>query len=76
MLVGDQRAALIGRVSMDSIALDLRGVQAELGAVVTLWGRGLPVEEIAARAGTISYALFCGISARVHRQYEENGEEI
>ena len=70
VLVGEQRAALIGRVSMDSIALDLRGVQAEPGAVITLWGQGLPVEEIAASAETINYTLFCGISARVCRQYE------
>ncbi len=70
VLVGDQRAALIGQVSMDSIALDLRGVQAELGAVVTLWGQGLPVEEIAVRAGTLSYALFCALTPRVHRNYQ------
>jgi len=33
---------------------------------VTLWGEGLPVETIAAHAGTIAYELLCGITGRVH----------
>jgi alanine racemase len=35
------------------------------GAPVTLWGEGLPADEVAAAAGTIAYELFCGITARV-----------
>ncbi|MDC8446439.1 MAG: hypothetical protein LV471_11005, partial [Nitrosomonas sp.] len=30
-----------------------------------LWGKGLPVEEIARHAGTISYELLCAVSKRV-----------
>jgi alanine racemase len=30
-----------------------------------LWGAELPVEEIAAHAGTISYELLCAVSQRV-----------
>jgi alanine racemase len=72
VLVGNQRAPLIGRVSMDSISIDLRGIPgAASGDEVTLWGRGLPAEEIAARAGTITYELFCSVSARVHRKHIE-----
>lgn len=68
VLVGGRRVALIGRVSMDSISLDLRQAPGTLpGDDVILWGRGLPVEEIAQSAGTINYALLCGLSARVHR---------
>ncbi len=68
VLVGGQRVALIGRVSMDSITLDLRKAPGtQLGDEVILWGRDQPVEEIAHSAGTINYELLCGLSARVHR---------
>jgi len=70
VLVQGQRAALIGRVSMDSITLDLRPVpEAGTGDEVILWGQGLPVEEIARAAGTISYDLLCGVSPRVRREF-------
>ncbi len=69
VLVGGKRVALIGRVSMDSISLDLRQAPGtQPGDEVILWGRGLPVEEVAHQAGTINYALLCGVSARVPRQ--------
>jgi alanine racemase len=32
---------------------------------VTLWGEGLPADEVAASAGTISYELFCALAQRV-----------
>lgn len=67
VLVNGQRAALIGRVSMDMIAIDLRGHEAARpGDKVILWGKGLPVEEIAAAAGTIPYELLCGVTQRVN----------
>ncbi len=66
VLVNGRRAALIGRVSMDMICLDLRGrPEARIGDPVTVWGAGLPVDEIARHAGTISYELLCGVSQRV-----------
>ena len=66
VLVGDRRVPLIGRVSMDLITLDLREApQAQVGDRVTLWGEGLPVETVAAHAGTIAYDLTCGMTRRV-----------
>lgn len=66
VLVNGREAALIGRVSMDMITLDLRQhPAAQIGDSVVLWGEGLPVERIAQAAGTISYVLLCGITARV-----------
>ncbi|MBA2238766.1 MAG: alanine racemase [Lysobacter sp.] len=65
VLVGDRRTQLIGRVSMDLMAIDLRGIQAGVGDTVTLWGPELPVETIAAAAGTIGYELTCSITRRV-----------
>ena len=73
LLVGSTRAAIIGRVSMDLIAIDLRAApDAEVGDRVVLWGRELPVEEIAAHAGTISYDLTCGMTRRVLFVEDEN----
>ncbi len=62
VLVGGRRCPLIGRVSMDSIAVDLRGApDAAAGDEVVLWGPGQPVERLASAAGTISYELLTGI---------------
>jgi alanine racemase len=66
VLVGDRQVPVIGRVSMDLITLDLRDApHAKVGDRVTLWGPELPVEIIAAQAGTISYDLTCGMTKRV-----------
>jgi alanine racemase len=68
VLVNGRRAGLIGRVSMDMITVDLRGVRdPRVGDRVVLWGEELPVDEIAAAAGTISYELLCRVTARVPR---------
>jgi alanine racemase len=66
VLINGHRVPLVGRVSMDSISVDLRtqpGVK--VGDPVVLWGKGLPIEEIARAAGTISYQLLCCITNRV-----------
>lgn len=66
VLVGGHRTQVIGRVSMDLMTIDLRGVpDARVGDPVTLWGPELPVETIAAAAGTIGYELTCSITRRV-----------
>ena len=63
--VNGQPAQVIGRVSMDLMAVDLRGVDARVGDPVVLWGPELPVERIAEGAGTIAYELTCSITRRV-----------
>jgi alanine racemase len=66
VLVGGKRVPIVGRVSMDLITIDLRDApQAKVGDRVVLWGDGLPVEEVAAQAATISYDLTCGMTRRV-----------
>lgn len=66
VLVDGHEVPLVGRVSMDMLAVDLSGhPQATVGDIVTLWGQGLPVERIAEAAGTIAYELVCGITQRV-----------
>ena len=73
VLIDGVRAGIVGRVSMDMIAIDLRGAAAaRIGSGVTLWGRGLPVEEIAAHADTIGYELTCGVTRRVRFVEDDN----
>ncbi|MEO8009099.1 MAG: alanine racemase, partial [Betaproteobacteria bacterium] len=57
---------MAGRVSMDMMCVDLTNVpHARLGSPALLWGEGLPVEDVAAAAGTVSYELFCALGRRV-----------
>lgn len=66
LLIRGQRVPIAGRVSMDMITVDLRKTpQAQVGDAVSIWGEGLPAEEIARHAGTIPYELFCGLTQRV-----------
>lgn len=70
VLVDGVRCPLIGRVSMDMLAVDLSGhPDAARGAPVVLWGDGLPAEEVARHAGTIPWALLCGVTDRVRLEY-------
>ncbi|CAK0771156.1 alanine racemase 1 [Gammaproteobacteria bacterium] len=66
ILVNGRPASLLGRVSMDMLCVDLTNhPDARIGDPVLLWGKGLPVEEIAAAAGTIPYELLSHIARRV-----------
>jgi len=64
--VDGKRTRLLGRVSMDMLAVDLTSLPGSgVGSAVTLWGDGMPVEEVAAAAGTIGYELLCAVAPRV-----------
>ena len=58
------RRPLLGRVSMDMIAVDVTGADVEAGAVAELWGAHLPVAAVAAHCATIPYELLCAAGAR------------
>lgn len=68
--IGGEIRPMIGRVSMDMIAIDL-GLESTInsGQPVTLWGEGLPAEQVASFADTIPYELVCAISQRVAMRY-------
>ncbi len=75
VLVNGRRMPLIGRVSMDMLCVDLRAQpDATAGMPVVLWGRGLPVEEVAESAGTIAYQLLCNVAMRVPRVEVDAGQ--
>ena len=65
VLINGRKVPVIGNVSMDMIAVDLGENSTDtVGDIVTLWGSGLPVEEIAPWAGAIPYELVCGVMNR------------
>jgi alanine racemase len=60
--VGGERRQVVGAVSMDATAVELAG-PVPAGTPVTLVGRGVPLEEHARVAGTLTYELACGIDS-------------
>ena len=67
--INGHRAPLVGRVSMDMVAIDVTELPAiAVGDPVVLWGEGVPVEEVARCAATIPYELLCGVSQRVQHE--------
>src|SRR5947209_5152371 len=64
VLVRGRRAPIVGRVSMDLVTIDVTDVPgAAAGDEAVLLGDGITADEIAARTDTISYEVFCSISA-------------
>ena len=60
--VDGQRTRVLGRVSMDMMAVDLTGLPgAGPGSHVELWGARIPVADVAASAGLIPYELLCNV---------------
>ena len=68
ILVNGRRAQVIGRVSMDLVTVDLRGIEAHVGDEVECWGSSLPIDEIARASGTISYELMCQVSGQLRAE--------
>jgi alanine racemase len=75
VLVGGHESRIIGRISMDTLTIDLTELpEAGPGDQVTLWGSSdLAVERIALAAGTIAAQLLSGLTARVPRLAAERG---
>ncbi|MFZ3037924.1 MAG: alanine racemase [Rugosibacter sp.] len=66
VLVAGQRTRTLGRVSMDKLCVDLTGLEkVGVGDTATLWGEGLPADDVATAAGTVAYELFCAVTPRV-----------
>lgn len=81
MLVGGQRAPVVGRVCMDQCMLDVTDIKdAREGMTVTVFGTdggaGLPVEEFSELSGTINYETVCLIGKRVPRVFLRGGKVV
>ena len=69
VLINGQRAAVVGRVSMDMITVNVSGLKVQAGDEVILWGREPLAEDIARRSETIAYELFCHAGCHGKREY-------
>jgi alanine racemase len=70
VLVRGRRAPVVGRVSMDLVTIDVIDVpDVSLGDEVELLGETITAQELAEKTSTITYEVFCRISARVPRVY-------
>lgn len=70
--IGGIPVPIAGRVSMDSITLDVTGVPDALlapGAPVELLGPHQTIDDVAADAGTISYEILTQLGHRYAREY-------
>ena len=66
--IGQQLLPVVGRVSMDMIAIDVSNMQVEIGTPVELWGKQRLVDDVAVANGTIGYELLCRLSNRPQRK--------
>ncbi|HEY6993157.1 MAG TPA: alanine racemase [Xanthobacteraceae bacterium] len=72
VIVAGRRCPLVGRVSMDLIAVDVTDLaegSARRGDLATLIGDGLSVDDLATGMGTIGYEVLTNLGRRYHRVY-------
>jgi alanine racemase len=66
--IDQQLVPVVGRVSMDMMAIDVTNITAEIGTKVELWGVHRLVDDVATANGTIGYELLCRLSNRPLRK--------
>ena len=70
--VREQLAPVVGTVCMDMTMIDVTGIPGiKQGDEVIVFGRQIPIQDLANWAGTIPYEIMTGISERVKRVYYE-----
>ncbi len=70
VFIRGERQKLIGRVTMDQVMAALPDdSDISAGDEVELFGKNIPVEEVATFADTITWEIFTGITPRVQRVY-------
>jgi alanine racemase len=70
--IGEHAVPLVGRVSMDTITLDVTGVpesETAFGAMVDLIDKRHGVDDVARLAGTNGYEILTSLGGRYHREY-------
>ncbi|MDE2447178.1 MAG: alanine racemase, partial [Alphaproteobacteria bacterium] len=68
--VAGARAPIVGRVSMDVMAVDVTDIpDAQVRSMVEIFGPNIPLDEAAAAAGTISWEVLTHLGNRYCRRY-------
>jgi len=60
---------ILGRISMDALAVDVTGLEVAEGDRVELFGRNRPIDDAARDTGTIAYELLTSVGGRVDRTH-------
>jgi alanine racemase len=69
VLVNGKRAPVVGNVCMDMTMVDVTGMEANEGDEVIIFGKDLPIGEVAERIKTIPYEILTSTSERVKRVF-------
>jgi alanine racemase len=69
VLVNGKRAPVVGNVCMDMTMIDVTDIDAQEGDEVIIFGRDLPISEVAQKIGTIPYEILTSTSERVKRVF-------
>jgi alanine racemase len=73
VLVKGKRVPVVGNVCMDMTMIDLTGIEATEGEEVIIFGRDLPIQDVAASISTIPYEILTNTSERVKRIFVSEG---
>ncbi|MCB2129372.1 MAG: alanine racemase [Rhodobacteraceae bacterium] len=73
VMINGQRCPMVGRVSMDSLAVDITNL-GEDPEMICMIGDEQPVDAVADMAGTIGYEILTSFGARYEKTYREAGE--
>lgn len=80
VLIKGKKAPILGRVCMDQFMVDVTGLDAKVGDLVTLAGKDgdeeILIDELSVLAGTFNYEFVCDLGKRVPRVYLKDGEVI
>jgi len=76
ILLGGDRVPVAGRVCMDHLMVDAGDHAVRPGDEVELFGRAVPVDDVAEWAHTVSYEVVCGVGTRVPRVYLRQGRPV
>ncbi len=69
VFLNGKRCPIVGRVSMDMMAVDVTSVNVETSDWAEIFGKNIPVDEAAGWAQTISYELLTHLGSRYARHY-------
>ena len=69
VFVKGKRVPIIGNICMDTCMIDITDTDATIGDEVEIFGKHIPVTELAEQLGTIPYEVLTSVSFRVKRVY-------
>jgi alanine racemase len=73
VIINGKRAKVIGNVCMDMTMIDVTGITVMEGDEVILFGKELPIQEVATKINTIPYEILTSTSERVKRVFTTGG---